>query len=261
MLVSADRYTTEYFSAPAPDNAVAFTGHGFGAGQWWRKGHSHIDESAIWLLRYGPSASYERLSEGGAKEMWPMWGKNGRSIYYVSDRDGAENLYLHDMTQPAGKARAITRFTNGRLIWPNISYDGRTIVFNRDFQIWKLDTENGATSAVNIIRRGVPAGPSVEHLRLSDQMSEIALSPDGKKMAFIVRGEIFAASASDGGDGARVTNTPAEESQVSWSPDSRRLVYVSDRDGAIHLFTYDFGTNTETQLTRDALSDDAALFA
>ena len=147
------------------------------------------------------------------------------------------------------------------MIWPNISYDGRMIVFNRDFQIWKLDTESGLASAVNITRRGAPAGPAVEHLRLTDQISEIALSPDGKKMAFIVRGEIFAASATEGGDGARVTNSPAEESQVTWSPDSRRLVYVSDRDGAVHLFLYDFATNTETQLTRDAASDDTPRYS
>ena len=57
MLVSADRYTTEYFSAPSPDgSAMAFTGHGFGSGQWWRKGHSHIDESEIWLTRFGATA-------------------------------------------------------------------------------------------------------------------------------------------------------------------------------------------------------------
>src|SRR2546425_4885037 len=245
MQVSADRYTTEYFSAPSPDgSALAFTGHGLGSGQWWRKGHSHIDESEIWLMRFGPAAHYERISEGGAKEMWPMWSKDGRGIYYVSDRSGSENIWL---AEPGRKARAVTHFTDGRLIWPNISYDGRMIVFNRDFQIWKLDPESGRAGAINITRRGASAGPAVDHLRLSDQISEIALSPDGKKTTFVVRGEIFAALATDGGDGARVTNTPAEESQVAWSPDSRRIVYVSDRDGPTHLFLYDFATNAETQ--------------
>ena len=79
MQVSADRYTTEYFSAPSPDgSAIAFSGHGLGSAQWWRHGHSHIDESEIWLLRMGPKPSYEQISEGGAKEMWPMWNKDGR---------------------------------------------------------------------------------------------------------------------------------------------------------------------------------------
>ncbi len=253
MQVSADRYTGEYFSAPSADGAqIAFSGHGFGLAQWWRRGHSHIDESEIWVLRPGTTPAYERISEGGAKELWPMWARDARSIYYVSDRNGAENIWLRE---PGTKPRAVTSFTSGRLLWPNISYDGRTIVFNRDSQIWRFDTENSRSSAINISRRGAAVGPAIEHVRLTDQIAEIALSPDGKKTAFIVRGEIYAASTADGGDAARVTRTPAEESQVAWSPDSRKLVYVSDRDATTHLFLYDFGTQTETQLTASSAND------
>src|SRR5678816_237144 len=57
--VSADRYTNEFFCAPSPDGkTLAFSARGIASGQWWRKGHSHIDESEIWLLRSfdaGPS--------------------------------------------------------------------------------------------------------------------------------------------------------------------------------------------------------------
>ena len=50
MPVSADRYASEYFSAPSPDGGtLAFTARGVVSGQWWRKGHSHLDESEIWL--------------------------------------------------------------------------------------------------------------------------------------------------------------------------------------------------------------------
>lgn len=259
MLVSADRFTGEYFSAPSSDgNSIALSGHGFGQAQWWRKGHSHIDESEIWLLRLGATQRYEKISDGGAKEVWPMWHKDGRSLYYISDRSGAENIWLAEVGK---KPRAVTNFTNGRAIWPSISYDGRMIVFNRDSQIWKFDTSSGRATAVAITRRGASPGPAIEHLRLSDQIAELALSPDGKKVAFVVRGEVFAATAADGGDAARVTNSPAEESQITWSPDSKRLVYVSDRAGATHLFSYDFGTTSETQLTTGPASDDTPRYS
>lgn len=68
-------------------------------------------------------------------------------------------------------------------------------------------------------------------------------------------------AASDGGDAARVTYSPADESQVAWSADSRRLVYVSDRDGPAHLFLYDFATSNETRITNDAASDDTPQFS
>ena len=271
MQVSADRYTAEFFGAPSPDGAtIAFSARGIAAGQWWRKGHSHIDEAEIWLLRGfegGTGAgTYERVTaEGGAKEMWPMWSADGHRLYYVSDRvdsgnkNGAQNIW----TATPGRTdfRRLSNFTDGRVLWPSISYDGREVVFEHNFSIWKLDTESGKASEVAITRRGASAGPGIERLRLTDQIGEVQLSPDGKKIAFVVRGEVFAASAADGGDAARVSNSPAEEYQVAWAPDSRRLAYVSDRDGTPHLFLYDFNTNTETQLTRDAADDSTPRFS
>src|SRR6185295_4229906 len=270
MQVSADRYASEYFSAPSPDGkTLAFTARGIAFGQWWRKGHSHLDECEIWITREGEPSSYEQITEAGAKNMWPMWSGDGGSIYYVSDRGGAQNIWMSNTGSPQSRrergglaeARQVTKFTDGRVLWPNISYDGRTIVFERNFAIWKLDTVSGQTSEVPITRRGAPSGPSVEHLRLTDQIQELALSPDGKKVAFVVRGEVFAASSKDGGDAARVTNSPTAESQIAWAPDSRRLAYVSDREGVPHIYLYDFTSNTESQLTRDAADDFAPAFS
>ncbi|HZH30668.1 MAG TPA: S41 family peptidase [Pyrinomonadaceae bacterium] len=273
MRVSADRYTNEFFSAPSPDSAsVAFTARGIASGQWWRKGRSHIDESEIWLLRGvndGASApapsAYERITPGGAKEMWPMWQADGRGLFYVSDRGGAQNIWQRGLGQgraaSSDAAREVTKFRDGRVLWPSISTDGRVIVFERDFRIWKLDTSNREAREVAITRRGAPAEPIVEHLRLTDRIDEFALAPDGRKVAFVVRGEVFAASSAEGGDAQRITVSPADESQVAWSPDSRRLVYVSDRDGTPHLFSYDFGSNTETQLTHAASPDATPRFS
>src|SRR5688572_22435609 len=273
MQVSADRYTNEFFSAPSPDGkTVAFSARGIASSQWWRKGHSHIDEAEVWLLRSfdnGPG-TYERVTEaGGAKEMWPMWSADGRRLYYVSDRadagnkQGAQNIWGTTLSRSEGRSdfRRISNFTDGRVLWPSISYDGREVVFERNFGIWKLDTESGKTAEISITRRGASSGPASERLRLTDRIREMQLSPDGKKVAFVVRGEVFAASAADGGDAARVSKSAAEEYQVTWAPDSRRLVYVSDRDGTPHLFLYDFNNNTEAQLTRDMADDSTPRFS
>lgn len=269
MLVSADRYTNEFFCAPSPDGqTLAFSARGIASGQWWRKGHSHIDESEIWLLRSfdGGTGSYERVTPaGGAKEMWPMWSADGKTLFYVSDRsdagnkNGAQNIWT--ATVGGSGARRLSNFTGGRVLWPSISYDGREVVFEHDFGIWKLDTSSGKSSEVAITRRGASAGPGVERQRLNDRITELQLSPDGKKVAFVIRGEVFAASATDGGDAARVSHSVAEEYQIAWAPDSRRLVYVSDRDGVPHLFLYDFTSNAETQLTRDTADDSTPRFS
>lgn len=255
MPVSADRYTSEFFAAPSPDGArVVFSARGNSAAQWWRNGHSHLDESELWLLHDGPQPRYEQLTERGAKQMWPMWMPDGRSIYYVSDRSGAQNLWTLPL---GGSPRQVTRFEDGRVLWPTIAYDGREIVFERDFAIWKLDTASGAAAVVPIVTRGVPSAPPLEHLSLTSQFQDLALSPDGRKAAFTARGEVWAVAARDGGDAFRVTRTAARESQLAWLPDSRRLAYLSERDGASHIFLYDFSSGLESKLTGDRLGDAA----
>jgi Tol biopolymer transport system component/C-terminal processing protease CtpA/Prc len=279
MPVTADRFTNEFAGAASPDGtAIAFSARGNGPGQWWRNGHSHLDESEIWIRKApggnggdggnGGSGSngagalngaYEQIVERGAKAYWPMWAADGRSIYYMSDRSGAENLWTKPIS--GGQARQLTNFRAGRVLWPDISTDGRTIVFERNFAIWTYDVTAGRAAEIAIRRRGASIGPVTERLTLNNGFSDLSLSPDGRKVAFVARGEIFAASARDGGNAARVTNSLARELQIDWAPDSRRIVYVSERGEVNNIFLYDFGSSTESQLTNAAKSSEAPRFS
>jgi tricorn protease len=261
MEVAADRYTNEYFSSASPDGStLAISARATTSAQWWRNGRSHLDEAEVWLVHDGPVPKYEPVTNGGAKELWPMFSADGKSLYYVSDRATAQNLWVKAIgtTTPA---RQLTIFPNGRVIWPTISNDGRLIAFEHDFEVWTFDTTTNRTAKVAITRRGAPAGPNIEHLTLTEDVSDLALSPDGKKVAFIVHGEVFAASAKDGGDAARISRTPEAESQLVWSPDSRKLVYSSDRDAIGHLYLYDFTTESEARLTNGNDTDHSPRFS
>jgi Tol biopolymer transport system component/C-terminal processing protease CtpA/Prc len=257
MPVTAERYTSEFFGASSPDGAtVAFSARGNAAGQWWRNGHSHLDESEIWTVTgvgsldvgkaTGAGAgSYRKVVDRGAKALWPMWAADGQSLFFMSDRSGAENIWH---TTLAGQPRPVTRFEKGRVLWPSITADGRTIAFERDFGIWTVDTASGQASAVKIALRGAAAGPLVERQRFTSQFTELKVSPDGRKAILAVRGDLFAVSAKDGGDAERVTATPGRERHVVWTPDSRRIVFVADREGGQRLQLYDFASRQETTL-------------
>jgi Tol biopolymer transport system component/C-terminal processing protease CtpA/Prc len=244
MQVSADRYTSEFFSAPSPDGtSVAFAARGIANGQWWRKGRSHIDETEIWFKK---GDAYTKLADAGAKQLWPMWNADGTRLFYVSDRSGVQNIW----SQPiGGAAKPLTNFTDGRVVWASISYDGKQIVFEHNFKIWQVNTDTGKSSEIPITLRGTAYGPMTERVNLSTQIRELALSPDGKKVAVVTHGEVFAASAKDGGDAVRVTDTVAPESYVAWAGDSLSIVYASERNEKMQLFQYDFTTQKETQLT------------
>ncbi len=244
MAVSSDRYTNEFFSAPSPDGkTLAFSARGISNGQWWRNGRSHIDETELWMKN---DAGYKQVAGRGAKQQWIMWNPNGSQMFYVSDRNGTQNIWTQNL---GGNAEQLTDFKNGRVLWAKISYDGKEIVFERDFQIWKMNTANGKTLQVPIILRGSTAAKLIEDLNLTTQITEFSLSPDGKKVAAVAHGEIFAATADEGGEALRITETAAPESFATWSNDSKKVAYTSERSGTDQIYEYDFATETETQIT------------
>ncbi len=258
MAVLQEPYTNEYFGSPSPDgSSIIYNARGVSSRQWWRHGHSHLDESEIWLWKEKGNQQ-TKITNRGAKEIWPMWNADGSSIYYMSDRDGNENLWSKPIS---GEAKQLTRFTDGRVLWPAISKKGNVIVFERNFQIWKYDIASGKATQVNISKRGAQPVPMAEHLRLTNQFSSLTLSPDGKKVAFIARGEIFAASAKDGGDAMRITNSSYVEEEPVWSPDSKRIMYVLDDGGTSTIYEYSFVTRMRKKITTGDGRDESPLFS
>jgi Tol biopolymer transport system component len=259
--VLADRYAPEFHAAVSPDGrTLAFAGTArMAQGQWWRHGHSHIDESEIWLATVDETPRYRQLSESGSKNVSPMWSPDGREVVYVSDRSGSENLWAQ--TTAGGAPRQLTTFRDGRLLFPVLSGDGSTVVFERAFGIWSMALPSGTPAPVSISLKGAPQVATLEHMSLTNGLGDLALSPDGKKVAFTARGEVYAASAKDGGHAARVTHTVAPESGIAWAHDSRRIAYVSRRSGTPKLFLYDFGSGEETALTSGNGSDISPRFS
>jgi tricorn protease len=244
--VSAERYMNEFESTPLPDGkSIVLVAKGISNSQWWRKGHAHIDETELWLKQID-SPAYKLLVPAEAKHAWPMAAPDGKTLYVMSDHSGAENLYQLDLATITPKQ--LTTFKSGRCLWPTLSYDGKFIVFERGFAIWKLDTHSGKAEELHFSLRGVPSSPGVTHTAITS-WSNLALSPDGKKVAVVAHGDIFAASAKEGGEPQRLTYTEAAESDPQWSPDSAKLLYRSERDGGSSLYLYDFATNSEHALT------------
>lgn len=263
MPVTADRYASEFFGTPSPDGTMlAFSARGIAAAQWWRKGSSHLDQTEIWTCKIGTKKgdkpTYERLTEGGAKELWPLWSPDGQTIYFMSDRNGSQNLWSKPLK---GQPVMLTSFKDGRVLWPSMNSNGRTIAFERDFQIWTYDMASKRAAPVAVRLRGAASGTSVDHQKLTSQFRDLVVSPDGKKVAFTAHGEVFAASAKDGGDALRVSDSPAVEGQIAWLPNSRGLLYTSTRHGMANLFQYDFSTRAETRLTDSALDDGAPVIS
>ena len=251
--VAGDPRETHYNLAISPDGkTLAFNNNG---GPWWRHGQHPSGHSDIWIVSEAVGANdHRRLTQYLGRNLRPMWNPDGTGLYYLSDRDGEENIW-HMTLEGDAVTEQFTHFTDGRMLRPSISADGKWITFERDFQIWRLNLENRATEPVEIILQTDEKSNSLRHHSYTSGIDEFELAPDGKKVAFIVRGEIFADLADKGdkikkgGDSFKVTDTPFRESQLQWHPESDRVIYISDRTGHNEVFQYCFKERVETQLT------------
>jgi Tol biopolymer transport system component/C-terminal processing protease CtpA/Prc len=266
MPVSTERYVNEFNVAPSLDGrSLVAAAHGIASQQWWRKGSSHLDQSELWLLSgIDGTPAYQQLTPRDSRQVWPMW--SGDGVYYVSDREGAENIWLRPVSSGSGNAalnpgKKLTSFTDGRVLFPSLSANGRVLAFERQFGIWTFDPSSRSAKQVPIRLKGARATSVAERTRLTNGFSELVLSPDGRKVAFVARGILFAASAKDSGDATRVTTVPGIVSQPAWAPDSRRVAYAAAREGAQRIYLYDFAANRETAVTTSAGTDISPVFS
>ena len=89
-------------------------------------------------------------------------------------------------------------------------------------------------------------GRTVEEkiLPVNGGVREAKLSPNGKEVAVVFRGEIFVVSLT-GGITKRITNTPWQERDVNFSPDGRSLVFAAEKDGSWNIYTVSISRKEE----------------
>ena len=84
------------------------------------------------------SKTFKDVAKFEGMDSWPLWSRDG-FIYFVSDREGKGQTNIWRVPGDGSQPEQITHFTTGDVRFPGISGDGKTIVFEHDFGIWKLD--------------------------------------------------------------------------------------------------------------------------
>jgi tricorn protease len=186
-----------------------------------------------------------RITDHVRTDRDPMW--IGETIYFSSDRDGTLNLYAFDLDD--GGTRQLTRSTRWDVRWP--SDDGeRRIVYELDGELEIYDVQDGSTRRISIEvpNDGVAMRPS--RIPVEEWVEDFGLGPDGKRALFVARGDVFTAPIEKGPTRNLTHSSGAHDKWARWSPDGKKVAFVSDRDGEdeIWLVAQDGGGQPE-QLT------------
>lgn len=220
------------YAKVSPDGKRFLFALGMENNSWWRRGYRGSNAAKIWMKEFSGKTAKMIFGEE-SNCFWPDWNQNGGMVYFVSDRkNGTKNIWSVglDGSDPV----QVTRFPDKDITWMSIARPVEAAVYERNFGIWFTDLKTGKSHAVAIL---APAETKSNQTFFVEnaQASEYRLSPDGKKIAAVVRGDIFVLS-SDGGYARNITNTPWRERDIAWDKDSRFLYYVSDADANPDLY-------------------------
>lgn len=220
----------------------------------WRKHHTSSVTRDIWSYD-ASTGTHRNLTDRAGEDRNPVISPDGKTVYFLSERDGGTfNVWkapLNDMT----KATRVTNFTTHPVRFLSQGADG-TLAFGYDGEIYTL-SEGGRPQKV-AIEINMEEFPQTERIRVTGRGG--ALSPDGKQVAFAGRGEIFVASV-DHSSVKQITNTAAAEERPQWHPEGREIVYTSMRDGHYNIYSAKIARDDDPNFSNATLIDEKPVIA
>lgn len=141
-------------------------------------------------------------------------------------------MYTFPLNTPQ-EVKAVTTFKTHPVRFLSVSDKG-TLCYTYDGELYTQ--KSGARPEKVKVELVRDDEQQLATLKFSQGATSASVSPDGKQVAFIVRGDVFVTST-DYATTKQITNTPAKEAAVSFAPDNRTLVYASERTGNWQLYT------------------------
>lgn len=191
----------------------------------WRKHHTSAEAKDVWVYDV-PSGEHSKITsyEGEDRNPVPV----GNTLYFLSERSGSFNVWQskdNQLSQVTSNKKHPVRFLSA-------SNDG-VLCFSYDGEIYLV--KHGKQQKVRIAITRDQKRNTVLPLKLTTGATDFDVSPDGKEIAFIARGDVFV-TAVDYGTTKQISSTPEQERSVSFSPDGKNILYASERGGSWNIY-------------------------
>jgi len=258
-----------YYGSFSPDGkSLVFNRH---PAVWTRQHYRGSYAADLWVADLTAKSYTKLLPDERYNRYWPMWGADG-AIYYVADplpndksivpgsadvRRSANNIYK--IPASGGAPVQVTRHVDGNLFWPSMSSDGKVIVYEELFGLWKLDVATGKTNEIKIEIAADDKDNESDVETVRDEVDSFDLSPSGRRAVISAHGQILTI-ATDRGDITRVApdNMSSRSQFPKWSADGKYIAYMSDKSGRDEIWISDPEGKTPKKIT-DADNEKGAI--
>jgi tricorn protease len=227
-----------------------------GPGSWSRRGYRGSSNDDIWVSR-PDGANPIRVTTFDGQDSYPSFSPDGRKLYYVTEqgsKPGCANVVcvpLNSNGAPAGSPTRVTTHDDDTVRRARVSGNGEWIVYECGADLWVTSTKSGAPPRKLAIEVNADDKSNTERtVTFTRDVTEYALAPDELHAVIVVHGQLFLTKVPQGGKATRLTEHAYADSNPTWAPDGKKVLFSSDRSGTTELYVLEADDTEHPEFTK-----------
>jgi len=227
-----------------------------GPGAWYRRGYRGSSNDDIWIS-HADGTNAKRITAFDGQDSYPMFSPDGRKLFYVTEngsKHGCANIVCQQLSSEftlVGQLQHLTRHDDDTVRHARASGNGEWIVYECGADLWVVSTRGeGSPRKVAIEVNADDKSNTERSITFTQDATEYALSPDEYHAVLVIHGQLFLTKVPNGGKCTRLTEHAFTDSNPTWSPDGKKILFASDRSGHIDLYLLESDDPDHSELTK-----------